>query len=261
MRQRRHRRRPKSLKRRIADTVLSALIAHVESRKLPWLRFAEVRRPRSLSGRAYHGINALILWCEESRLGTYQTVWGTYEQWAVHGSPPLPFEQATKAVVYRVAFPGRATIPNTSAAMFIRALEVFHHHQVIGSVLSTRYRAKPKQWLLKTVAEDRIARTLYAMIRRTGAPSLLHRRSYAQKDAQSQATERLVAALGCAFAAADLSLVLGDDFTPWRDLAGHLRALKHTPEAIFTVAAQAEHAARAVRRCLHATSPISRSRE
>jgi antirestriction protein ArdC len=67
------------------DDITNSIIATLErgeyAYQLPWHQSAATGNPRNaLTGRAYHGINTLLLWAAAQNYGYSTSLWATYRQ-------------------------------------------------------------------------------------------------------------------------------------------------------------------------------------
>src|SRR3546814_5292927 len=74
------------LRHDIYSSITAQLVAAIEAGagewRMPWHhRGAPVMRPRSAAGRAYSGINRLVLWASAEARGFESGTWATFQQW------------------------------------------------------------------------------------------------------------------------------------------------------------------------------------
>ena len=58
-------------------------------------------RPQNVTGRAYRGINIVMLWAAAQRKGYATNLWGTYKQWQAQGAQVRKGEKAAMVVFWK----------------------------------------------------------------------------------------------------------------------------------------------------------------
>lgn len=85
------------------------------------------------TGRRYHGINVLALWCAAQAYA--DASWATYRQWASLGAQVRRAERATLVLFYKELPRGDEADPNDSAPFVARTAHVFNAAQIDAAPL------------------------------------------------------------------------------------------------------------------------------
>jgi antirestriction protein ArdC len=123
---------------RVTDTIIAQLEAGIVPWVQPWKVGAtsrhNVRLPHNaITGRAYSGVNVLLLWCQTAAQGYTSHGWLTYKQAVAAGGHVRKGEQGT-LVVYADRFvPKAKTIDDKPRPVyFLKGFTVFNHDQCEG---------------------------------------------------------------------------------------------------------------------------------
>ena len=125
----------------IYSSITAQLVAAIEAGagewRMPWHhRGAPVMRPRSAAGRAYSGINRLVLWASAEARGFESGTWATFQQWKSLDARVRKGETGTHVILWK-----RQERDETSTAddqdrggrFFARSFVVFNRSQVDGA--------------------------------------------------------------------------------------------------------------------------------
>ncbi|MGQ2936632.1 MAG: ArdC-like ssDNA-binding domain-containing protein, partial [Sphingopyxis sp.] len=107
-----------------------------------------VMRPTSAVGRAYTGINRLVLWASAEAHGFQSGTWATYRQWTEVGAQVRRGETGTHVILWKKQERDEPTSADSdgeerSARFFARSFVVFNQSQVDGSPERTLASARP----------------------------------------------------------------------------------------------------------------------
>jgi antirestriction protein ArdC len=267
----------------IYDAVTASIISELEKGAAPWIKpwqgSVATGADRNIqSGKAYQGINRLILAISGMRFGS--PVWGTYKQWQTLGANVKKGEKGTQIVFFKPSVAGKdKTTGEDITYMLLKGSYVFNVNQVEG-IEVTVSEAAPKTELQRNQAcEDAIKATgaaisyggdvacysptfdhirmphladftdanqFYATVFHelthwTGHKSRCDRNLSGRFGNPDYAFEELVAELGAAFLAQDYGL---NGELRHAGYIGHwLKACKEDSKAIFKAAALAQKAA------------------
>lgn len=250
--------KPKGLQRVIAEVVASAL-QRAHTTLPPWWREAEVNvRPQSISGRQISGINALYLWCVARGRGFISPTWATGEQWVRHGSHPAPWEMPVSAVMYRTLRASGATGIRRSGIRVVRPRLVFNSQQLTNPAANRPLRTKPRMLareLMQAVGAEcdeahatvhepteRAHELLATLVRWTGAPDRLARKTWGSESRNSLMREQLIGEIASAFISADCAILAQPNYNAI-DTSHWVQLLRQDPRSVFSIAADAERAA------------------
>lgn len=265
--------------------VTAAILAQLEtadpaSWSPPW-HGADPMPHNARTGRRYHGVNVLALWCAAQAQQYADARWATYRQWASLGAQVRRAERATLVLFYKKLPRGDEAEPTDGAPFVARATHVFNAAQVDTAPPPTDVTtpsAAPDPmptfdaFITATGATIRHggnracyvpsadtihlpprtifrSSTSYAgtlaheLVHWTGAPHRLARDLTGRFGARAYAAEELVAELGAAFVLADLGITR----TPHPDHAAYCASreplLRADPRALSIAATQASRAA------------------
>ena len=125
----------------IYSSITAQLVAAIEAGagewRMPWHhRGAPVMRPRSAAGRAYSGINRLVLWASAEARGFESGTWATFQQWKSLDARVRKGETGTHVILWK-----RQEQDETATAddqdrggrFFARSFVVFNRSQVDGA--------------------------------------------------------------------------------------------------------------------------------
>lgn len=100
--------------------------------RLPWRDIhSPIRLPRTVSGRPFSGINAVLLWSAMAVHRYRSCYWATEDEWSKLGLRALPFAPAKAIVQYRVAHPRRSReVVGAARPMFVRIRHVINADEV-----------------------------------------------------------------------------------------------------------------------------------
>lgn len=265
----RKRRKPRGLRAEINHGIIHALTQPIETRA-PWSRSDDiVRRPRSLTGSTFKGINALRLWCASYHRGFLSPYWGTEEQWERAGYSPRHWGTTTTAVVYRPVPHRSLDAPRKATVSFtIKPIHLFNADQTRRPPPSLP-RARPSASMLDLIDAARL-RVSYShsipryctstdtlhmstdvnvshtvllrlIARAAGAPHRLNRPTYDSVNAHAMLFESVVAEFASAYLMADLSLPSSSERCP--DVARWAQLVHRNSREVFAAAAAAEKVA------------------
>src|SRR3546814_514064 len=94
------------LRHDIYSSITAQLVAAIEAGagewRMPWHhRGAPVMRPRSAAGRAYSGINRLVLWASAEARGFESGTWATFQQWKSLDARVRKGETGTHVILWK----------------------------------------------------------------------------------------------------------------------------------------------------------------
>ena len=91
----------RDLYQEVTDKVVAALETAGEWHR-PWTEVGlDVLAPRSVDGRAYRGVNVLLLWASAMEHDYSHGLWGTYRAWAAHGAQVRKGEHGTVVTLWK----------------------------------------------------------------------------------------------------------------------------------------------------------------
>jgi antirestriction protein ArdC len=269
---------------RITHQIVAAIEEGAGQYRMPWHRPQGVGTPtNAVSGRAYRGINTLLLWAEASRAGYGSGEWATYRQWTQRGAQVRKGERSTLVILWKpltaTGSNGKEGDDRTRGRMLARAFRVFNADQVegydpgmaptlprsarIGRAESFFQRQPAAIWHGSDSAfydpradivsmpsfESFISpEAFYSVLAHelthwTGAKARLDRDLSGRFGSEAYAMEELVAELGAAFTVGHLNLACEPRTDHAPYIASWLRVLGNDPRAIVTAASRAQAAA------------------
>ena len=97
--------RTSDLFEQVTRQIVTAIEAGAGDFTMPWYRWGEnLAMPvNEASGRAYRGINTLLLWAAAECAGFSSGRWATYRQWAAAGAQVRKGEKATPIIFWKTA--------------------------------------------------------------------------------------------------------------------------------------------------------------
>lgn len=121
----------------ITAQLVDAIEAGAGEWKMPWHhRGAPFMRPRSAVGRAYSGINRLVLWASAEARGFESGTWATFQQWKSLDARVRKGETGTHVILWKRQERDEAASPDNddrAARFFARGFVVFNRSQVDGA--------------------------------------------------------------------------------------------------------------------------------
>lgn len=153
----------------IYSTITAQLVTAIEAGagdwRMPWHhRGAPVMRPRSAAGRAYSGINRLMLWASAEARGFESGTWATFQQWKSIDARVRKGETGTHVILWKRHERDDAATADgddRAARFFARSFVVFNRSQVDGAADEHEDAPPPMS--------DRIA-TAKAFLEHAGVP-------------------------------------------------------------------------------------------
>lgn len=140
----------------ITAELAAAINAGAGEWRMPWHHDGgPIMRPASAVGRAYSGINRLMLWASAEARGFQSGTWATYRQWAETGAQVRRGETGTHVILWKRQErdePGSADgeSDDRGTRFYARSFVVFNQSQVDGS--PERAASSPRP-IAETVAE------------------------------------------------------------------------------------------------------------
>ena len=268
----------------VTDYIIAAIEAGAGDWKMPWHAQgggALALPINAVTGKAYRGINPLMLWASAQAAGYPSGIWATYKQWAELGAQVRKGEKATGIVFWKLLDDGEGEGEGEDKGRrcVARGFSVFNAAQVDGyeapalPVLPEAQRIDHAEaFFARTGAAIRHggSRAFYApepdhiqmpefaafvepvayyatlaheATHWTGHKSRCDRDLSGRFKSESYAAEELVAELGAAYLCADLGLASEPRPDHAAYVANWLKVLKDDKRAIFTAAALAQKAA------------------
>jgi antirestriction protein ArdC len=124
---------------RVTQEIVDAIEAGAGEWRMPWHHDGSmIARPTNIaSGKAYRGINTLVLWAAAQRRGFTSGLWGTYRQWNALGAQVRKGEHASSIVFWkRIGEPDGDNETDVSdeegVRLVARGYAVFNRSQVDG---------------------------------------------------------------------------------------------------------------------------------
>ncbi|PZP68369.1 ArdC family protein [Methylorubrum populi] len=261
----------------VTDQIVATLEAGTAGQwQCPWHRKGGSLPVNAKTGRAYRGVNTLMLWCAEQANGYGDSRWATYKQWQELGAQVRKGERSTIIVFFKELGEDEE---DGRRRVVARASYGFNAAQVEGAPEAGE-PLPPSEWHLPEVFAGFVARTgarvthggdaafympsedrivlpprdrfptahgyastaLHELTHWTGAKGRLDRDLSGRFRTQAYAAEELVAELGAAFLCAELGLEAEPHPTHASYLASWLKLLRSDPKAIFTAASAASRA-------------------
>jgi len=91
---------------RVTDSIAAAIEAGAGEWRMPWHSgtdgLAPVLPVNVATGRAYRGVNTVVLWASAQAKTYGSAVWGTYRQWQERGAQVRKGEQASPVVFWKI---------------------------------------------------------------------------------------------------------------------------------------------------------------
>ncbi|MET1755527.1 zincin-like metallopeptidase domain-containing protein [Novosphingobium sp. RD2P27] len=268
---------------RVTQQIIAAIEGGAERYQMPWHCGTGVGAPaNAITGRAYRGINTLLLWAEASRVGYSSGRWATYRQWAENGGKILKGERSTAVMLWKplAARPQADDVEDAQPGrLLVRAFHLFNADQVEGyqrepvpdlpdgsriERAETFFRSQPASiWqgsdaAFYDPATDMVSMPPFSSFRSpeafysvlahelthwTGAERHLNRDLSGRFGSDAYAMEELIAELAAAFTVAHLGLACEPRIDHAPYMASWLRVLGGDPRAIVTAAGRAQAAA------------------
>lgn len=267
----------------IYDAVTASIISELEKGAAPWVKpwtgSVATGADRNIqSGKAYQGINRLILAISGMRFGS--PVWGTYKQWQALGANVKKGEKGTQIVFFKPSVAGKDKSTGEDITyMLLKGSYVFNVNQVDGISVTASDTTPKTEHERNQACEDAIKATgatisyggdvacysptfdhikmphladftdanqfystaFHELTHWTGHKTRCDRNLSGRFGNPDYAFEELVAELGAAFLAQDYGL---NGELRHAGYIGHwLKACKEDSKAIFKAAALAQKAA------------------
>ena len=90
----------KDVHRTVTDKIVEAIEAGANDYQMPWHR--SVTRPlNAVTGKPYHGVNVVALWCAAASRSFRSGHWATYRQWQTLGAQVRKGERGSVVVFYK----------------------------------------------------------------------------------------------------------------------------------------------------------------
>lgn len=272
------------LYQRITDQVIAAIAAGTDEFRMPWHRLQGTGTPiNAITGRAYRGINTLLLWAEAEQAGFSSGHWATYRQWTQQGAQVRKGEKSTPVVLWKPLNCARDEGDNGDepqrGRMLARAFHVFNADQVDGYKIaappqlptsarieraevfflaqpatiwngSDRAFYDPRADIVSMPSFEAFVSSAayYSVLAHelchwTGAKQRLDRDLAGRFGSEAYAMEELIAELGAAFTVGHLNLACEPRTDHAPYISSWLRELDGDPRAIITAAGRAQAAA------------------
>lgn len=137
----------------IYQTITAELAAAIDAGagnwRMPWHHDGgTVMRPMSAVGRAYTGINRLVLWASAEARGFQSGTWATYRQWSDVGAQVRRGETGTHVILWKKQERDEPASADgdgedRGARFFARSFVVFNQSQVDGAPERAQASARP----------------------------------------------------------------------------------------------------------------------
>lgn len=270
---------------RITDTIVHAIEtgqAKGKDWRMPWHHGAgAMAAPRNATtGKAYRGVNNLMLTCTALQRSYATPQWATYKQWAGAGAQVRKGERGTPIAIWKDRLVDDDEGERNRRAVMVMTAYVFNAAQVDGAapiepagpraeherdarceafVRATRaaiseggnrayYRPSTDQVVVPALKDFTSAETYYATLLHelghwTGAEQRCAREFGKRFGDAQYAAEELVAELTASFLCADLDLSNEPRPDHAQYIASWLEVLRNDKRAIFTAASKAQQAA------------------
>ncbi|MBS0250926.1 MAG: DUF1738 domain-containing protein [Proteobacteria bacterium] len=87
----------------VTDQIIAAIEAGVDKWQMPWDRSGNcILLPRNAAtGKAYSGINTVMMWCVSEAKGYEHGLWATYKGWQALGAQVMKGEKSTPICFYK----------------------------------------------------------------------------------------------------------------------------------------------------------------
>lgn len=275
----------------VYQTVTNSIIEALERGVKPWVcpwkcKGAVSGIPSNFStGKAYTGMNIMLLWCSAAKHGFQDPRWLTYHQATEQGAQVRKGETGTTGIFYKTLEKEndageleRIPMLKTFTVFNIEQTDGLNLDEEIGPQLATEFDPLPDVealfqrtganinergqqafyqpstdviWLperhLFADAANFYATGLHELVHWTGAKSRLDRGKGGKFGSESYAFEELIAELGCAFLMADLGV--SGEVQHESYIASWLKTLKDDKRYIFQAASAASKAHQFLMEC------------
>lgn len=275
----------------VYQTVTNSIIESLERGVKPWVcpwkcKGAVSGIPSNVStGKAYTGMNIMLLWCSAAKHGFQDPRWLTYHQATEQGAQVRKGETGTTGIFYKTLEKEndageleRIPMLKTFTVFNIEQTDGLNLDEDIGPQPVTEFDPLPdvealfqrtganinergqqafyqpstdEIWLperhLFADAANFYATGLHELVHWTGAKSRLDRVKGGKFGSESYAFEELIAELGCAFLMADLGV--SGEVQHESYIASWLKTLKDDKRYIFQAASAASKAHRFLMEC------------
>lgn len=280
-----------SSKTNVYQTVTNSIIESLERGVKPWVcpwkcKGAVSGIPSNFStGKAYTGMNIMLLWCSAAKHGFQDPRWLTYHQATEQGAQVRKGETGTTGIFYKT-LEKENDAGELERIPMLKTFTVFNIEQTDGLNLDEEIGPQPvtefdplpdvealfqrtganinergqqafyqpstdEIWLperhLFADAANFYATGLHELVHWTGAKSRLDRGKGGKFGSESYAFEELIAELGCAFLMADLGV--SGEVQHESYIASWLKTLKDDKRYIFQAASAASKAHRFLMEC------------
>ncbi|RYG90163.1 MAG: DUF1738 domain-containing protein [Alphaproteobacteria bacterium] len=128
----------RNLFQQVTDEILAAIESGTEDFSMPWHASGLGLPSNAISGRAYRGVNTLLLWARARSCAYRSARWATYRQWAAAGAQVRKGETSTTVLFWKGV--ANEEGDSTSAAdcgnrprFIARAFRVFNADQLDGA--------------------------------------------------------------------------------------------------------------------------------
>lgn len=271
----------------VTNSIIESLERGVKPWVCPWKRNGAVSGiPSNFStGKAYTGMNIMLLWCSAAKHGFQDPRWLTYHQAAEQGAQVRKGETGTTGIFYKT-LEKENDAGELERIPMLKTFTVFNIEQTDGLNLDEEIGPQPvtefdplpdveglfqrtganinergqqafyqpstdEIWLperhLFADAANFYATGLHELVHWTGAKSRLDRGKGGRFGSESYAFEELIAELGCAFLMADLGV--SGEVQHESYIASWLKTLKDDKRYIFQAASAASKAHRFLMEC------------
>ena len=275
----------------VYQTVTNSIIEALERGVKPWVcpwkcKGAVSGIPSNFStGKAYTGMNIMLLWCSAAKHGFQDPRWLTYHQATEQGAQIRKGETGTTGIFYKT-LEKENDAGELERIPMLKTFTVFNIEQTDGLNLDDEISPQPvtgfdplpdvealfqrtgakinergqqafyqpstdEIWLpernLFADAANFYATGLHELVHWTGAKSRLDRGKGGKFGSESYAFEELIAELGCAFLMADLGV--SGEVQHESYIASWLKMLKDDKRYIFRAASAASKAHRFLMEC------------
>ena len=92
--------------------------------------------PKNVDGKAYRGINVLLLSLQASKMGYTQNIWGTFKAWQGKGGKIIKGSKATRITFYKSFITKNKETGEEEKFFILKAFNVFNIAQVDGVEIS-----------------------------------------------------------------------------------------------------------------------------